>query len=278
MKENIELSRYREFGDIISDTFVVIKQNLKPLFKAYFAFCGLFLLADILISILVNTQKGDSATFSSMWFLKLLFDFINYILLLLTTLSYLTLYKEKENQPPAVVEVWGYFKYYFFRVFFTQLLLTITGTIGLFLCFVPGIYLFIVFALVTPVMVIENGSLEYSIRKAFKLISGNWWFAFGVLLLITIIILMVMLVLMVPTMIIYGSGQWLTGKNLDGTAGVLQSIIVNFCHLLWLLPITSATLIYFSIIEEKQGNSLINRIKNFGKNTPGTDQLSSEQY
>jgi hypothetical protein len=235
-------------------------------------------LADILVSTVVNSNKGESTLFSSMGFLELLFDFINFTAMLLTTLSYLTLYKEKGNQPPDVVEVWGYFRYYFFRVFFTQILLAIAATIGFFLCFIPFIYLSAVFALVTPIMVTENGNLEYSCKKAFRMISGNWWFTFGVMLLMLIIILMVMLVLMLPPMIIYGGGQFLTGKNLDNTAGILQAVLINFCQVLWVIPIIATALIYYSLIEEKEGNSLINRIKMFGKHTPGTDQTLSEQY
>jgi len=278
MRENIELNRFREFGDIISDTFVVIKQNIKPLFRAYIVICGLFLLADILISNLVNTSKGDSSVFSLVGLAELFFDFVNYSALLLTTISYLTVYKEKGNQPPEVIEVWGYFKYYFFRVFFTQILLVIASTIGFFLCLLPFIYLSVVFSLVTPIMVVENGNIEYSVKKAFRIISGNWWFTFGILLLITIIILMVMLVFMLPAFIIYGTGEWLSGKGLDKIAGILQSVMINFCQTLWIVPVISSSLIYFSLIEEKEGNSLINRIKMFGKITPGTDQISSEQY
>jgi hypothetical protein len=110
------------------------------------------------------------------------------------------------------------------------------------------------------------------------MISGNWWFTFGVMLLMLIIILMVMLVLMLPPMIIYGGGQFLTGKNLDNTAGILQAVLINFCQVLWVIPIIATALIYYSLIEEKEGNSLINRIKMFGKHTPGTDQTLSEQY
>ena len=278
MKDNIELSRYREFGDIISDTFVVIKQNLKPLFKSYFIICGLFLVTDIIVSGVVNTSRGESTLYSPMGLLELLLDVINYTALLVTTLCYMAVYKEKENHPPDVIEVWGYFKYYFFRVFFIQLLMLIVAAVGFFLCFFPGVYLSVVFALVTPIMVVENGSIRYSFNKAFKLINGNWWFTFGILLLVTIIILMAMLILMIPPMIIYGSGQWLSGKELNNTAGMLQSIMINLCQVLWLIPVTATVLIYFSLIEEKEGNSLINRIKMFGKNTSGTDQISSEQY
>ena len=109
------------------------------------------------------------------------------------------------------------------------------------------------------------------------MIKGNWWLVFGIMLLVTILILVCMLVLMLPPMIIYGGGQWLTGKSLNNTAALLQAIAINLCQLLWVVPFISSALIYFSIIEDKEAGSLINRIKMFGKNIQGNDQIS-EQY
>jgi hypothetical protein len=278
MKENIELNHYREFGDILTDTFKIIKQNFKPLLKSYFVICGLFLMANIIVAAAVNTNRGDASLHTLAGLIELVFDFINYSVLSVTVLSYLALYKEKGNQAPALLEVWGYFKYYFFRAFLAQFLLTIAVVIGFFLCFVPGIYLAVVYSLVVPIMVIENGNIEYSFKRAFKIIKENWWFTFGIILLVSIITLLITLVLILPPLIFYGTTQWLTGENLDNTAGIIQSIVTNLCQVLWMIPIISTTLVYYSLTEEKEGNSLIDRIKMFGKNTPGTDQISSEQY
>lgn len=277
MRENIDLNRFREFGDVISDTFIVIRQNFKPLLGACLVICGLFVIANILISVVINTTRGDSETFTAMWFAEMLLGLVSFSALLLVTLSYLALYKEKGNQKPDVIEVWGYFRYYFFRVFFTMILITIALTIGFFLCFIPFVYLVVVFALIVPIMVFENGSLEYSYKKAFKMIKGNWWNTFGIMLLVTVLIVVAMVVLMLPPIIIYGGGQWLTGKSLDNTAAVLQAVVINLCQLLWVVPFISSALIYFSIIENKEAGSLVERIKMFGRNVQGNDQIS-EQY
>src|SRR3978361_898585 len=125
MREKIELNQSREFGDIISDTFVIIKQNFKPLLKSYFAICGLFLVANILVSAFVNTNRTDASVFTLPGAVELIFSIISHTALALVTLSYLAIYKEKGNEAPEVLEVWGYFKYYFFRVFFTHILLSI---------------------------------------------------------------------------------------------------------------------------------------------------------
>jgi hypothetical protein len=279
MKEYIQLSRHREFGDIISDTFAIIKQNFKPLLKSYFVICGLFLLTDILISAFVNSNRGDAAITTLAGLVEILFDCINHIALILTVLSYFAIYKEKGNQPAEVLEVWGYFKYYFFRITLAQILVIIAIVLGFFVCILPGIYLAVILSLVAPIMVFENGNIEYSFKRAFKIIKENWWFTLGSLLLITMIVGMGVMILLLPSIIIYGTTQWLTGQNLDKVGGILQAIEVNLCQVLWIVPIITLTLVYYTLTEEKEATSLIDRIKMFGKNAPvKKDQASSEQY
>ncbi len=132
MKANIELNRPREFGDIISDTFAFAKQNFKPLLKSYFAIGGLLLTTDIIISAWVNTTRGDAGLNTMAGLGELFFDFINHVVLTLVTLSYLAVYRQKDNCPADTIEVWGYFKYYFFRVLFTHIVLVILAAIGFF--------------------------------------------------------------------------------------------------------------------------------------------------
>jgi hypothetical protein len=128
MKQNIELSKHREFGDIISDTLKFIKQNFMPLLKAYFVICSLFLIADILLTSLAKSDTAQyypSDTLSAVKFSNIFFSLISYTAINVTILSYLAVYKEKGNEAPTATEVWGYFKYYYFRAFFMQLLLMI---------------------------------------------------------------------------------------------------------------------------------------------------------
>ncbi len=56
MKDKIEFKKIREFGDIIGDTFVFIKQNFKPLMTAFIYLSGIFLLAGMVSSIITQLQ------------------------------------------------------------------------------------------------------------------------------------------------------------------------------------------------------------------------------
>jgi hypothetical protein len=274
MRENTELARKREFGDIISDTFVLLRENFKPVF----VICGLFLLTDILISIFLADNREDPSVQTLIGLFRVGWSFLYAILLLLTVQSYFVLYREQNNQPPQLVQVWGYVRYYFFRVFFTEIVLTILLTVGFFLCFLPFVYLAVVFSLILPIMTNENGNFNYSFGKAFKLIKEHWWFTFGVLLLICLVTGIAVFVLSIPVFVIIGSGEWLTGKGMGMAGGIFTAVDVNFCKLLWIIPNIAVILTYHSLMEEKEAVSLTDRINTFGKNKPGADPLSTEQY
>jgi hypothetical protein len=278
MRKPVELARSREFGDIISDTFVLLRQNFKPLFKAILVICGLFLVSDMFVSIFIATSRQDPSVETLVGIVRFLWALIYVIMLLLTTQAYFVLYKEHGNQPPALVQVWGYVRYYFFRVFFTAIILAIALGLATVFCGFPFFYLFVVFSLVFPVMMNENGNIEFSIRKAFKIIKGNWWYTFGVILLTSIVTGVLMFILFAPVLIIYLSGQWLTGKDINTIASVLFAIDLNIAKLVWIIPSIAIVLTYYTFVEEKEGTSLVERIKMFGQNGTATDQISSEQY
>jgi len=153
MNPKMELRQSRDFGQIISDTIVFIIQNWKSLLKNYIVFCGVFIAGNILFSILlqlrvVNIHKeiageggssGPISIFGSEYYLVLLFSYLNIVAVVTSTFSYITLYQLNDNTPPTIEAVWAYFKYYFFRVAWSLLLLFVICFIGLFFCVLPGI-------------------------------------------------------------------------------------------------------------------------------------------
>src|SRR4051812_23991500 len=118
MKQKIELEQHREFGDIISDTFALFKQNFKSLIKSYLVICGVFIIGHVLLALFIHdsvAQDDFSSPSILPQFINLLFSIVSNTALTITVISYWTIYKEKGNELPEVAEVWGYFKYYFFR-------------------------------------------------------------------------------------------------------------------------------------------------------------------
>ena len=126
MEQNIELAKPRDFGEVLGDTFVFIRQNLKPLLKYFVIFCGFFVVATAATSTVVElrainlTTSFDANDFANESVLGRIMPLIGSYLLLITfyilqsvtlnvmILSYMALYQKKGNTVPTVDEMWGY--------------------------------------------------------------------------------------------------------------------------------------------------------------------------
>jgi hypothetical protein len=297
-QRKIELAKPRDFGEVINDTFLFVRQNFKPLMKYFFTFCGFFVLATMAISVLTELKmitaldnfdstsfnEGDVASrFSYLnlgFFINMFFLFLEYSAIYVTVLCYMTLYKIKQNVAPTTEEMWGYFKFYYLKTtgsFFILFILTMLGTA---LCIIPGIYLGVVFVLVAPIMIVENSSFGYAFNHCFRLIKDNWWVTFGALVVIGIILYVIRIVIVVPTTIISYASMVTPGARhttLQIVITILSTVLEQLAHIFQILVVITTGLCYFNLSESKDGLSLMERINQFGSK-PTDDNLTPEEY
>jgi hypothetical protein len=298
MNSNIELAKPRDFGEIINDTFTFIRQNFKPLLKYFFIFCGFFMLVNAALTVLIEVRafsfvtsvnpngfedpNGLSKMFSLMGNYLVLFVFIilEQIAVNVTVLSFMTLYKQKQNTIPTTEEMWGYFKFYYLKILGSSVLLYIIITFGMVFCLVPGIYLAVVLALVPPIMVMENTTFGYAFSHSFKLIKDNWWVTFGVFVVVYIVIYVASLAVTIPSMILGAGNVFLhlkDGKAVSLPLAILTAVLQTFQYALYMLMIVAICLCYFNLTESKEGTGLLARINQFGTAENNTDQ-GQEEY
>ena len=297
MNQPIELRKSRDFGQIVGDSFGFLRENLKPLFRSLLIICGLFILIGTVTSVAqymstvglyggtANLNQNDTYQVSSYTYSYLGTVMFNLLVTLLleafihlTTLSYLAVYLQKNNQQPTFEEVWGYFRFYFFRVLGSSILLFLLIGVGFCLCVIPGIYLAIVFYLVIPIIVMENTSFSYAFNKSFQLIKENWWFVFGVILVLSLIVGVVNSVASVPLAVIPVAARFISQKPYTLPLIIFFSLLKNILMLSYALPTIAIALCYFKLSEEKEGIGLMGRIENFGKTTDEGPNLPSEEY
>lgn len=289
----IEFKKIRDFGQIINDTFTFIRQNFKPLIKTYFIFCGLFCLAGMLAMLLqqykavnminnLGTFKSGRSGFGAglyglEYFLAILFSLAGYASTTVATLSYIAIYVQKGNQTPTTDEVWGYFKFYFFRVFGSSLLLGLLLLIGFVFCLLPGFWLMPIISLVFPIIVIENGTLGYAFGRSFKLIKDNFWITFGTLFIIWIIVYACMSFVVLPTTLFSMLGLFSGSKpQMSLTFTMLSTVLQYLCQVCTVIPIITIALSYFSLVEQKESAGLMERISTFGNAEKPTDTRPEE--
>lgn len=283
MRPKVVLNQIRSSNDLFDDTTLFLKQNWRPLLKAYVFVCGYPLLATLAVygfeqmQAVLNLRLGDY-TFGLTYFIRTLLTVINVVLLNLTVLSFMLLYKENENQAPEKTDVYHYVKYYFLRMAFAAVLLGMGLMIAFIAGILPGIYFLPLAMLVMTIMIFENADLDYAFNRVFPLIKNHWWETAGSLFLNTILIWSVYVLLMIPVSLLAGTIALLGGipfKEVYTIALYISSVIFLFVGAL--SPILMA-LIYFNLLELNGDNHLLQRIEMLGKNEVKADQLQAEDY
>lgn len=296
-QQNIELAKIRDLGENISDTFVFVKQNFKPLLVTVLTFCGLFILATAAMHAIQQVkvlelqkqalenpgyQSFDSFfdRFGLETFLSLFFMLLSYALMTTTVLSYMALYKQKGNIAPTSAEVWAYIKYYILRVLGGSILLSILLIIASALCILPGVYVYPIFGLIFPIMIMENGSFGYAYKRSFSIIKDNWWTTFGVLFVMAIITYIGFLIFSFPAIILSIINLLTHGTRTAATStpvAVITAVIQQAGLIIYVLPLVSLGLCYYNLNEIKEGTGLNDRINQFGTHRPDSN-LPAEEY
>lgn len=298
MEPNIELAKTRDFGEIIADTFLFIKQNFKPLLSCFFVFCGFFLLAGMVTGIMeqirvsdllnnafsdpsgpISTTNRFSHIFELDTLLTLIFALLNHVTVMAAIMSFMALYKQKGNIAPTNAEVWVYFKYYFLRVTGGSILNFILIVIGMVFCLIPGLYLLPILSLILPIMIVENTSYGYAFSQSFRLIKENWWTIFGAIIIILLVGIIINSIATIPFSVVSVWSLFLhqvKQVHLSVTAIVLGSIMRQLMQVLNILSIVTAMICYYSLNEEKESTGLMGRIDQLGADHTDTNTPAEE--
>ena len=222
--------------------------------------------------------RSPFGMFGIEYFLALIFGILSYTSVSLTTFSFVTLYHQKGNIAPTVDEVWGYFKFYFFRVMGSSLLILLGLMVAFVFCIVPGVWLWPAFSLIIPIMIAENTSLGYAFNRGFQLVKGNYWTILGVLIISVIVVYVIIMVFVVPISLITTGTMVATGQKLKATYLVLVSVATHICYAFFMLPYVAMAICYYSFTEQKDGVGMLDRINNIGNTDDTNSQLPSEEY
>ena len=279
MSDKLEFRKLREFGEIINDTFVFIRENFRPLLKVFIYLCGFFLLAGIAASVMqeLNLQEmgvksksifgfGKTADMLSWQYLLLIiFSMGIYTAVTVSTLSFIALYIQKGKVAPTPEEVWAYFRYYFFRVFFSSIFVGVFTVFCFVLCLLPGIYVFPAMSMFFSIMILENSDFAYSFSRSFKLLKDQWWATAGAVLIIWVISYACMSFASVPAVVLMMAGTFIPALGeWNVVMIVIGSILQYVSYVFMMIPIIGVTLCYFNLAERQESAGLIDRIGQLG--------------
>lgn len=100
---------------------------------------------------------------------------------------------------------------------------------------IPGIWLYVLFSLAAPALVLEQGRIGESMRRSRLLVQGAWWRVFGILLLTGIAAAIISLIIQIPFNLGIGvnadaatiAGQSVGAQLLSAVGQVIAQTIVT---------------------------------------------------
>lgn len=270
-QDKIEFRRVRDFGGILGVTFEYVKQNFKVLFKAnLFISAPFILLAGVFLGLyqssIFNFQVNqDLEQFGISFLLYIFFSLLAYLFIAIVTYAHLILYKNYGPGTFDVEQVWKTVKSNFAMIFITGLGSVFIVVFGFFLLIVPAIYFSIALSIIFIVRIEEKPGFFNAIKRCIKLISGNWWFTFGLILVMGIIQGFIGFILYIPNYIVM---MFLAFAGVDSSQGetgrllfIITSIIASLGLLLYSLSTIAIAFQYYNLVERKEAPGLISKIE-----------------
>ena len=280
MAEKVEFRKNRDFGELVSDTFLFVKQNFKPLLKVFTAFCGAFVLFGIIIAVIqiitpMNTVRNPTDIINVMdvknvkgsyLFVSLAIGVFGYVAIYTSILSFIALYIKNNNEAPTLEEVWPEFKRLYFSILASSVVLAILLILSLVLCIVPALYVFPAISLFLPIMVFEEANFGYSFDKMLKLLKNKWWQTASSLFVIWFVIYVSSMLVIGPTMVLNYFTMF-TGETgiLATFSTILITIFQYLLQMIMIVPVIGASLCYFSLDEYHNNTGLMERIDTLGQ-------------
>jgi hypothetical protein len=294
-EQKIQLRRLRDFGENFNDTFLFLRQNLKPLLRSFFAISSIFMVCLAIFyginqsrsfSMIGAIFKGNSRSSSNdsyanvltiEYFMYLLFLMLTFVSMEVVLAAYIKYYVENDGRKPTIDDIWVIFRRYFFKVFGYGIIFTLVTIVGFVFCLAPGFYFWVVFAPFPLVIMLEEADFTETYERCLELVKENFWSSFAIYIVAYLIYSISHGIIDGVGSIILGLSAYFSTKDVSTSLGIATSFLSIFSYCFYIVFFISVALNYFSLVEKRDGTGLLSRIQQIGsrKNNPNN---SEEQY
>lgn len=271
--EKIEFRKVRDFSAILNSTFEFIRQNFKILLKSSIFIAGPFiLLAGIFGGVYQSRAfkfKPDAspADFLIPFSLYLISLFFAIIILIIVIYSIIQIYLESDSLEIEMDVVWSKVKQNSVMIIATSFGLGVIVTVGTMFLIVPGIFLGVALSIIYMVRIVERKKFFESVSRCFYLIKNNWWFTFGLLIVLSIIQGFLSFIFYIPSYIVMFFSA-ISGFNYDGQGGngvseilfIITTIISSLVLIFYTISVVGIAFQYFNLVERKEATGLLSKI------------------
>lgn len=187
-EKEIQFRKKREIGDIFSDTFIFIRQEIEPISRLVTIYVLPFILLYAVVHVYLQKNVINKIDFTNTeallsnigpvylnMFLFALFGLFVQSLLIATYYTFIEAFVKKGNSNFDLAEITP-------QLFSNGLLaigagfaIFIVVIIGFMLCFVPGIYFANTLSLAIIILIFEKKGLVQALQRSAFLVKAQWW-------------------------------------------------------------------------------------------------------
>jgi hypothetical protein len=267
-EKEIQFRQKREIGQVISDTFLFIKQEFRHLSKLVLIYVFPFILIYSVLQVFVMQKivgtvvpGGDlESMMGTLWpvyknlFVFMLFNVFVQSLYIGAVYSYIEVYLEKGKGNFKLSDVTPLLFTNSLMVLGINIVLTIIVMFGLVMCFVPGIYFANTFSLSMIILLIEKKGIGNALSKSWNMVNRQWWNTFLLNILGIVIIGVVGFIFSIPSAIagitvsLLNVGQ-AEIVELPEWYWILNAVSTVVTSLLYIIPFVFLAFQYFNLDE-----------------------------
>ncbi len=197
--------------------------------------------------------------------LAIFFMMLSYLIVNVVTYSHIVVYKQSQDGIFDIDDVWQIVKKNFLMILFTGIGYSFAVGLGFILLIIPGIYLSITLSLIFIVRLEENLGFFDALIRCKKLIKDNWWFTFGLIIVVGIVQSFLGFILYVPnyivTFFVAFTGIDSESGGFNRTLYIISSIISSLSVLFYSISTIAIAFHYYNLVERKEAPGLLQQIE-----------------
>jgi len=169
------------------------------------------------------------------------------------------------------------------RLLGTMVLVSIAISLGTSMCLIPGLLVWVWFAITTPIVALERIAGPTAMDRSYRLVTGHWWRVLGTLLLLQLIMIVATIAIAIlpaiVVMLLLGDSSPLLAQSLTTAIQTITNIVVRPVLMI------GTVLIYYDLRIRKEGFDLVmltealerSRGKGAGEEKPPVSQPSERE-
>jgi hypothetical protein len=215
IEKEIQFRKKREIGEIITDTFIFLKQEFRPLSNIVLIYVVPFILLYAVLQVFIMQRimgtvvptENPEESINTLWpvyknlFMFLLFNIFVQSLYIGVIYSYIEVYIKNGKGNFSQSDISPLLFANSLMALAINIVITIIVMIGFIFCFLPGIYFANTLSISIIIFLFEKKGINQSLSRSWNLVNSQWWNTFLLNIIGIAIIGIIGFVISIPTMI-----------------------------------------------------------------------------